>query len=200
MIKNDIYKDIAARTGGDIYIGVVGPVRTGKSTFIKKFMEKTVLPNIKDDFVKDRAKDEMPQSASGRTVMTTEPKFIPDEAVELELDGNVSVRIKLVDCVGYLVDGALGHFEDGEPRMVMTPWSKERMPFEAAAETGTRKVIEEHSTVGVLITTDGSICDIPRENYVEAEKKAISQLKAINKPFVILLNSKEPSSDGVQKL
>ncbi len=200
MAKNDIYKDIAARTGGDVYIGVVGPVRTGKSTFIKKFMEKTVLPNIKDDFVKDRAKDEMPQSASGRTVMTTEPKFIPDEAVELELDGNVSVRIKLVDCVGYLVEGALGHFEDGEPRMVMTPWSKERMPFEAAAETGTRKVIEEHSTVGVLITTDGSICDIPRENYVEAEKKAISQLKAINKPFVILLNSKEPSSDEVQTM
>jgi len=200
MVKNDIYKDIAARTGGDVYIGVVGPVRTGKSTFIKKFMEKTVLPNIKDDFVKDRAKDEMPQSASGRTVMTTEPKFIPDEAVELELDGNVSVRIKLVDCVGYLVDGALGHFEDGEPRMVMTPWSKERMPFEAAAETGTRKVIEEHSTVGVLITTDGSICDIPRENYVEAEKKAISQLKGINKPFVILLNSKSPETEEVQSL
>ncbi len=194
MAKNDIYKDIAARTGGDIYIGVVGPVRTGKSTFIKKFMEKIVLPNIKDNFVKDRANDEMPQSASGRTVMTTEPKFIPDEAVEITLDDNVSFKIKLVDCVGYLVEGALGHFEDGEPRMVMTPWSKERMPFEKAAETGTKKVIEEHSTIGVLITTDGSICDIPRESYIEAEKKAVSQLKAINKPFVILLNSKNPFS------
>ena len=194
MAKNDIYKDIAARTGGDIYIGVVGPVRTGKSTFIKKFMEKAVLPNIKDSFVKDRANDEMPQSASGRTVMTTEPKFIPDEAVEITLEDNVSFRIKLVDCVGYLVEGALGHFEDGEPRMVMTPWSKERMPFEIAAETGTRKVIEDHSTIGVLITTDGSICDIPRESYVQAEKKAISQLKAIDKPFVILLNSKTPSA------
>ena len=194
MAKNDIYKDIAARTGGDIYIGVVGPVRTGKSTFIKKFMEKAVLPNIKDNFVKERANDEMPQSASGRTVMTTEPKFIPDDAAEITLEDNVSFRIKLVDCVGYLVEGALGHFEDGEPRMVMTPWSKERMPFEDAAEMGTRKVIEEHSTIGVLITTDGSICDIPRESYIQAEKKAISQLKAINKPFVILLNSKTPSS------
>ena len=198
--KNDIYKDIATRTGGDIYIGVVGPVRTGKSTFIKKFMEKIVLPNIENSYVKDRANDEMPQSASGRTVMTTEPKFIPDEAVELTLNDNVSFRIKLVDCVGYLVDGALGHVEDGEPRMVMTPWSTERMPFEAAAETGTRKVIEEHSTIGVLITTDGSICDIPRNSYIEAEKKAISQLKAINKPFGILLNSKSPSSAQVQTL
>lgn len=200
MAKNDIYKDIAERTNGDIYIGVVGPVRTGKSTFIKKFMEKTVLPNIKDTFVKGRATDEMPQSASGRTVMTTEPKFIPDEAVEITLDDNISFKIKLVDCVGYLVDGALGHFEDGEPRMVMTPWSKERIPFEKAAEMGTKKVIEEHSTIGVLITTDGSICDIPRESYVEAEKKAISQLKAINKPFVILLNSKNPSSPEVSAL
>lgn len=200
MAKNDIYKDIAARTGGDIYIGVVGPVRTGKSTFIKKFMEKIVLPNIKDTFVKDRANDEMPQSASGRTVMTTEPKFIPDEAVEISLDDNVSFKIKLVDCVGYLVEGALGHFEDGEPRMVMTPWSKERMPFEAAAEMGTKKVIEEHSTIGILITTDGSICDIPRENYIESEKKAISQLKAINKPFVVVLNTKNPSSPQVVSL
>ncbi|MBE6648619.1 MAG: stage IV sporulation protein A [Ruminococcaceae bacterium] len=200
MAKNDIYKDIAQRTGGDIYIGVVGPVRTGKSTFIKKFMEKAVLPNIKDGFVKERATDEMPQSAAGRTVMTTEPKFIPDEAVELTLGENVSFRIKLIDCVGYLVDGALGHFEDGEPRMVMTPWSKERMPFEQAAETGTKKVIEEHSTIGILITTDGSICDIPRESYVEAEKKAVSQLKAINKPFVILLNSAYPDSSEVLTL
>lgn len=200
MAKNDIYKDIAARTKGDIYIGVVGPVRTGKSTFIKKFMEKIVLPNIKDGFVKERANDEMPQSASGRTVMTTEPKFIPDEAVEITLDDNISFRIKLVDCVGYLVDGALGHFEDGEPRMVMTPWAKERMPFEAAAEMGTKKVIEEHSTIGVLITTDGSICDIPRESYVEAEKKAVTQLKGINKPFVILLNSKTPASNQVVSL
>ncbi len=195
--KNDIYKDIATRTKGDIYIGVVGPVRTGKSTFIKKFMEKIVLPNIEDNFVKDRAKDEMPQSASGRTVMTTEPKFIPDEGVELSIEDNVNFRIKLVDCVGYLVDGALGHIEDGEPRMVMTPWSKERMPFEQAAEMGTQKVIEEHSTIGVLITTDGSICDIPRESYIEAERKAVSQLKSIKKPFVILLNSKNPEADDV---
>ncbi len=198
--KNDIYKDIATRTGGDIYIGVVGPVRTGKSTFIKKFMEKVVLPNIEDSYVKDRANDEMPQSATGRTVMTTEPKFIPDEAVELTIKDNVSFRIKLVDCVGYLVDGALGHTEDGEPRMVMTPWLKERVPFETAAEMGTKKVIEEHSTIGVLITTDGSICDIPRESYVDGEKKAIEQLKAIKKPFVILVNSKNPSSDNVKEL
>ena len=169
MTATSIYNSIAERTGGNIYIGVVGPVRSGKSTFIKRFMENLVLPNIKDVGARDRAKDEMPQSASGRTVMTTEPKFIPDEAVTVTLEDNASFNVRLVDCVGYLVDGALGHVENGEPRMVMTPWSEERMPFEKAAAIGTKKVIDEHSTIGLIITTDGSISDIPREDYKEPE-------------------------------
>lgn len=190
----NIYKDIAQRTGGDIYIGVVGPVRTGKSTLIKKFMDALVIPNIADDSEKQRAVDELPQSASGRTVMTAEPKFIPDKAVRVTLDDNAEFMIKMIDCVGYMVPGAIGDIENGEPRMVMTPWSQEAMPFEQAAETGTRKVITEHSTIGLMVTTDGTVGEIPREDYIEAEERVVRELKEINKPFVIVLNSADPSS------
>ncbi len=199
-MDNNIYKDIAERTGGDIYIGVVGPVRTGKSTFIKQAMEHLVLPNITNTSLATRARDEMPQSASGRTVMTTEPKFIPEEAVSVNIDGEVNFKIKMVDCVGYLVNGALGHTEDGEPRMVMTPWSKESIPFEQAAETGTYKVITQHATIGVMITTDGTISEIPRENYIEAEKRVAKELNEIGKPFVIVLNSAYPESEEAKRL
>ncbi len=199
-MENNIYKDIAERTGGDIYIGVVGPVRTGKSTFIKQVMETLVLPNILNESAAARARDEIPQSASGRTVMTTEPKFIPEEAVNVAIDDNISFSIKMIDCVGYLVDGALGHIENGEPRMVMTPWSKEGVPFETAAETGTHKVITEHSTIGVMVTTDGTISDIPRENYIEAEKRVAKELTAIGKPFVIVMNSAYPKSEAAKDL
>lgn len=189
-----IYKDIAKRTGGDIYIGVVGPVRTGKSTLIKRFISDLALPNIASEYSKERARDEMPQSASGRTVMTTEPKFVPEEAVKITLDENASFNLKMIDCVGYIVPDAIGHIEEGVPRMVMTPWSDEAMPFEQAAETGTKKVITEHSTVGLLVTTDGSITDIPRSSYIEAEKRVANELAEINKPFVIVLNSAHPES------
>lgn len=199
-MNNNIYKDIAERTGGDIYIGVVGPVRTGKSTFIKQVMEQLVLPNIANAAVATRARDEMPQSASGRTVMTTEPKFIPEDAVNVNIDDVISFKIKMVDCVGYLIDGALGHTEDGEPRMVMTPWSKEGIPFEEAAEAGTYKVITQHATIGVMVTTDGTISDIPRENYIEAEKRVAEELKEIGKPFVIVLNSAYPKSEEAKRL
>ena len=196
MSEQSIYRDIAERTGGDIYIGVVGPVRSGKSTFIKRFMESLVLPNIEDGYERDRARDEMPQSAAGKTVMTTEPKFIPDEAVEIKLsDTAASLRVKMVDCVGYVVPEALGTVENGEPRMVRTPWRDEPIPFIEAAEMGTRKVIEEHSTIGMLVTTDGSIGDISRESYVEAEGRVVSELKELGKPFAIILNSADPSSD-----
>lgn len=193
MTQTNIYSDIAERTGGDIYIGVVGPVRTGKSTFIKRFMDTLVIPNIKDDYSRDRARDELPQSAAGKTVMTTEPKFIPNEAVELKLGTNASFRVKMIDCVGYIVPGAMGHTENDKPRMVMTPWAEEPMPFEAAAEIGTKKVINEHSTIGVLVSTDGTIGELPRENFEEAERRVVEELKAQNKPFVIVLNSAEPS-------
>ena len=189
-----IYQDIAKRTDGDIYIGVVGPVRTGKSTFIKKFMELLVLPNIDNEYKRERAIDELPQSASGRTIMTTEPKFIPNEAVEILLDNNVKLRTRLVDCVGYLVNNAIGYLEDDMPRMVKTPWQEEEMPFEIAAEIGTKKVIVEHSTVGIIITTDGSITDIPREEYVIAEERVVKELKEINKPFIMLMNTQDPNS------
>ena len=194
-VSSSIYADIAERTGGDIYIGVVGPVRTGKSTFIKKFMETLVLPNIADAHEKERARDEMPQSAAGRTVMTTEPKFVPDEAVSISMSDNASMRVKMVDCVGYIVPDALGHVENGGPRMVNTPWSEEPMPFENAAEIGTRKVICDHSTVGVVVTTDGTVGEIPRQNYVEAEGRVIKELKAMNKPFVIVINSSMPENE-----
>ncbi len=199
MDKN-IYSDMAKRTGGEIFVGVVGPVRTGKSTFIKGVMEQIMLPNIENEYDAKRARDEMPQSAAGRTVMTAEPKFIPDEAVAVTLGDGVNFKMRLVDCVGYLVEGAGGHLEDGQPRMVKTPWSEEEMTFEKAAETGTRKVIEEHSTVSMLVTCDGSFGEIPRENYVEAERRVASELKALGKPFCVILNSADPESEEAERL
>ncbi len=195
-----LYQDIQARTEGDIYVGVVGPVRTGKSTFIKNFMDLLVIPNIENSYKRERAKDELPQSAAGRTIMTTEPKFIPNEAVEISLFDNIKLRTRLVDCVGYLVDNAIGYLEDDMPRMVKTPWFEEEIPFGEAAELGTRKVIAEHSTIGVLVTTDGSITDIPREDYIEAEERVVSELKELQKPFVIVLNSRDVHSDYTQAL
>ncbi len=200
MTDMGIYSDIATRTGGDIYIGVVGPVRTGKSTLIKRFTENLILPNIETDSARERAKDEMPQSASGRTVMTTEPKFIPETAVRIPLDEGTECRVKLIDCVGYIVPGAMGLIEDGQPRMVMTPWSNDPLPFEKAAETGTRKVIDEHSTIGIVVTTDGTIGELPREAYIESEKRVISELKALSKPFVVVLNCLQPNSVQSQNL
>lgn len=195
MPEHSIYKDIAERTGGDIYIGVVGPVRTGKSTFIKRFMEALVLPNIAEGYSRERARDEMPQSAAGKTVMTTEPKFIPDEAVPVIIDDCASLRVKMIDCVGYVVPEALGTIENGQPRMVRTPWQTEPMPFVKAAETGTSKVITEHSTIGMLVTTDGSIGDIKRDSYVEAEERVVRELKHLGKPFAMILNSANPASE-----
>ena len=194
MENTRLYQDIAKRTDGDIYVGVVGPVRTGKSTFIKNFMDLLVIPNIDNEFKKERAKDELPQSAGGKTIMTTEPKFVPNEAIEITLDNNLKFKTRLVDCVGYLVDNAIGYLEDDMPRMVKTPWSDEEIPFEKAAEIGTKKVIEEHSTIGILVTTDGSITDIPRDDYVKAEERVVKELRDINKPFVIILNSNFPAS------
>ena len=200
MEKSILYQDIAKRTDGDIYVGVVGPVRTGKSTFIKNFMDLLVIPNIDNEYKKERAKDELPQSAGGKTIMTTEPKFVPNEAIEITLDNNLKFKTRLVDCVGYLVDNAIGYLEDDMPRMVKTPWSDEEIPFEKAAEIGTKKVIDEHSTIGILVTTDGTVTDIPREDYIKAEERVVSELKALNKPFIILLNSSEPSSSYTQEL
>ena len=200
MPEYSIYQDIAERTGGDIYVGVVGPVRSGKSTFIKKFMESVVLPNIGEGYSRERARDELPQSAAGKTVMTTEPKFIPEEAVPVVLDNNAQMRVRMIDCVGYLIPEAMGAEENGQPRMVRTPWQEEPMPFVAAAEMGTRKVITEHSTIGMLITTDGSIGEIPRESYVEAEERIVGELKELGKPFAVILNSARPSSEAATSL
>ena len=194
MTETSIYKDIETRTGGDIYIGVVGPVRTGKSTFIKRFMDTLVIPNINSDYKRERAQDELPQSAAGRTIMTTEPKFIPEEAVKVELPDNASLNVRLIDCVGYIVPSSLGYVEEERPRMVKTPWYEHEIPFNMAAEIGTQKVITEHSTIGLLVTTDGSISDISRDEYEEAEERVVEELKSINKPFVMLLNSTSPES------
>ena len=200
MNEHSIYEDIALRTGGDIYIGVVGPVRTGKSTFIKRFMETLVIPNIENVYVRERAQDELPQSGSGRTIMTAEPKFVPEDAVQIEMEGGATFSVRLIDCVGYMVDGAVGQFEGEQERMVTTPWFEYDIPMTEAAETGTRKVITEHSTIGVVVTTDGTIGDIAREDYIEPETRVINELKAINKPFLILINSADPSSQAAKDL
>ena len=200
MTDSKIYEDIALRTGGDIYVGVVGPVRTGKSTFIKRFMETVVIPNIDNIYLKERARDELPQSGSGRTVMTAEPKFVPEDAVQINIGNDTIMSVRLIDCVGYMIPGAAGQMEDGEERMVATPWFDHEISMTEAAEEGTRRVIRDHSTIGLVITTDGSICGIPRENYVEAEEQVISELCQIGKPFLLLLNSTEPNSDRAQNL
>ena len=199
MEKYEIYDDIKTRTNGDIYIGVVGPVRVGKSTFITQFMKKLVVPNITEKNAKDRTVDELPQSADGKTIMTTQPHFVPNEAVKIKV-ANADMRVRMIDCVGYLVSGVMGHIEDDKPRLVKTPWSEEEMPFEEAAELGTKKVMDEHSTVGLVVTTDGSVTEIPRANYIEAEERVIVEMKSTQKPFVIVLNSKNPGSPETKKL
>ncbi|MDD6174254.1 MAG: stage IV sporulation protein A [Firmicutes bacterium] len=198
--QTNIYQDIAQRTGGDIYVGVVGPVRTGKSTLIKRFMDTLVIPNIGSQFSRERAIDELPQSASGRTIMTTEPKFIPEDAVRIKVNDQASFNVRMIDCVGYIVPSSIGYIEDNQPRMVKTPWFHEPIPFNMAAEIGTQKVITEHSTIGIVVTTDGSISDIPREEYAEAEERVISELKEIDKPFVVILNCVYPNSANAQDL
>ena len=196
----NIYEDISYRTGGDIYIGVVGPVRTGKSTFIKRFMDTLVIPNIESEFQKERARDELPQSSAGRTIMTTEPKFIPEDGIEITMQDSLRLKVRMIDCVGYVVPSSEGYIEDDQPRMVRTPWYEEEIPFNMAAEIGTKKVIEEHSTIGLVITTDGSISTIPREEYEEAEERVINELKAINKPFIILMNTVNPHDESALAL
>ena len=200
METQAIYRDIAKRCGGDVYIGVVGPVRTGKSTFIKRFMETLVIPNITSEFARERATDELPQSAAGRTIMTTEPKFIPEEAVKISLDDSATLNVRMIDCVGYIVPSSLGYIENEQPRMVVTPWFDKEIPFNLAAEIGTQKVINEHSTIGLVVTTDGSISDIPREEYEEAEQRVVNELRQINKPFVVLLNCTNPSAPAAVSL
>ncbi|AIK40250.1 stage IV sporulation protein A [Bacillus pseudomycoides] len=200
MEKVDIFKDIAERTGGDIYLGVVGAVRTGKSTFIKKFMELVVIPNIENDSDRQRAQDELPQSAAGRTIMTTEPKFVPNQAVSIHVDDGLEVNIRLVDCVGYTVPGAKGYEDENGPRMINTPWYEEPIPFHEAAEIGTRKVIQEHSTIGVVITTDGTIGEIPRRDYIEAEERVINELKEVGKPFIMIINTVQPYHPDTEQL
>ena len=193
-----IYADIAARTGGNIYIGVVGPVRTGKSTLIKRIMEQMVIPNIDDPYRRERAKDELPQSGSGRTIMTSEPKFVPEEAVEISPDGTALMRVRMIDSVGYMVDGAVGAEEDGAPRMVTTPWYDYEIPMTDAAELGTKKVMEEHCSIGLVVTTDGTVTDIPRSDYIAAEKRAITDMKATGKPFLVVINSREPGGEAAK--
>lgn len=200
MENFNILNDIAERTGGSVYVGVVGPVRTGKSTFIKRFMDLLVMPNIKDPYVKERTKDELPQSGAGKTIMTTEPKFVPDEPIEIVFEENAKAKVRLVDCVGYTVPGAKGYMDEDGPRMVMTPWFEHQIPFQEAAELGTRKVIAEHSTIGLVIITDGSISDIPRDDYLEAEERVITELKELEKPFLVVLNSMHPESRETQAL
>lgn len=200
MKSYNIYEDIAKRTNGDIYLGVVGPVRCGKSTFISKFINTLVLPNIQDKYDKERAIDELPQSADGRTVMTTQPKFIPNEAVRITVQDNVTLNIRLVDCVGYMIKGAMGQSEGSKPRLVKTPWSDVALPFEEAAEIGTKKVIAEHSTIAIAMTTDGSFTEIDRQNYIDAEEKVVKELQASGKPFVIILNTANPNSEQTKNL
>lgn len=200
MEKYQIYEDIQSRTNGDIYVGVVGPVRVGKSTFISEFMKKLVIPNIENKNVRDRAVDELPQSADGKTVMTTQPRFIPNEAVKISIANKVNLKVRMIDCVGYLVSGAMGTKENDKPRLVKTPWADEEMPFEQAAEFGTKKVIEEHSTIGIVVTTDGSVTDLERMDYLDAEEKVIAEMKASQKPFVIVLNCKNPNNVESKKL
>lgn len=200
MEQFDLYRDISERTNGDIYIGVVGPVRTGKSTFIKKFMEQYVLPLINDKYIKERSKDELPQSASGKTIMTTEPKFVPEEAIRVELGENINFKVRMIDCVGYTVPGAQGYEDENGPRMVSTPWYSHDIPFQEAAELGTQKVIREHSTIGLVITTDGSFSEIPRHNFVMAEERVINELREIGKPFIVILNSAKPNETKTVQL
>ena len=196
----DLYKDIQRRTGGEIYLGVVGPVRTGKSTFIKRFMNLLVLPYMEDEHEKERAQDEMPQSAGGKTITTTEPKFIPKEAAHVKLGADIDVKVRLIDCVGYMVEGATGHMEKEEERMVKTPWSMEEIPFTKAAEIGTRKVIRDHSTIGIVVTCDGSFGELPRESFLEAEERTIKELQALGKPYIVLLNSQKPYAEETRSL
>lgn len=200
MGKYHLYKDIQTRTNGEIYLGVVGPVRTGKSTFIKRFMDVLVLPHMEDEHGKARTRDELPQSASGKTIMTTEPKFVPKEAAEIKLSEDTEVKIRLIDCVGYMVEGASGHVENNEERQVKTPWYEHEIPFTKAAAIGTRKVIHEHSTIGIVVTTDGSIGEIGRENYIDAEDKTICELQSLGKPFVVIVNSRKPYSDDAKRV
>ncbi len=196
LAMENIYQDIAARTGGNIYIGVVGPVRTGKSTLIKRIMEELVIPGIDDPYRRERARDELPQSGSGKTIMTSEPKFVPEEAVEISPDGTAKLRVRMIDSVGYMVDGAVGAEEDGVPRMVTTPWFDYEIPMTEAAELGTKKVMEEHCSIGIVVTTDGTVTDIPRADYLAAEKRAIADMKATGKPFLVIINSRDPGGDG----
>lgn len=200
MDSFDVYKDIQARTNGEIYIGVVGPVRTGKSTFIKRFMDLLVIPNIEDVHSKERAIDELPQSAAGKTVMTTEPKFIPKEAVNIQMPNDIELSVRMIDCVGYMVDGAIGHIENEQERMVKTPWFDYEIPFTQAAEMGTKKVINDHSTIGIVITCDGSFGDLPRESYTQPEERTVEELKKIGKPFIIVLNTNKPYSEETKQL
>ena len=196
----NIYADIAGRTGGNIYIGVVGPVRTGKSTLIKRVMEQLVIPNMEDPYRRERARDELPQSGSGKTIMTSEPKFVPEEAVEISPDGTAKLRVRMIDSVGYMVDGAVGAEEDGKPRMVTTPWYDEEIPMTQAAELGTKKVMEEHCSIGMVVTTDGTVTDIPRRDYEEAERRAITDMQATGKPFLVIINSRAPSGSAAKQV
>ena len=200
MEQFSVYKDIKARTGGEIYLGVVGPVRTGKSTFIKRFMELMVLPEIEDEHSRLQARDELPQSAAGKTIMTTEPKFIPKEAAQVTLGDGIDVSVRLIDCVGFMIDGAAGHIENDSERLVKTPWFDYQIPFTKAAEIGTRKVITDHSTIGIVVTTDGTIGDIRRSAYGPAEEQTVGELKELGKPFIMLLNSMRPFSDETRQL